>query len=409
MSIPQAPTGIAVTTTSVSSVLITWVQHSNNETGFIVSVRVSGTMIWAGTTVGANVLEATKTGLAIDTLYDFQVAAYNDDGTSGYSTILSYAMPTTPLDLESVLPNYSTTPTFNSGTSISWSTTDTIHWTPNHDETATIDHYEVLLQMGVSEVLPLVATPSAGMYTVTTTTNVISPSMVPIQGQQYRYWIRAVSNWGLYSDYATTAYHCRWADVWNTATVTSTSSGSGTAGYTRSASVGVTATPAQASYAGWNVSASTTVTITPGAAYSVGAKTDYKYYIGTDDGSVHTYDPSYYSDNGTTIVSTWETVETDLGIQDTFKTVYRVSLKYIDHSSSINISVDASHDGGQTWVGAFKSVGTGDKRTHSKDYWFVITGEFLKFRVQTSSTDKHFQIIGMDVDFLPCGEAMETS
>jgi hypothetical protein len=196
----------------------------------------------------------------------------------------------------------------------------------------------------------------------------------------------------------------------DTVTVTATvTANTGIPGYITSGTGTVTADPQSGTViVDWVVSETVTSTLTFKLRYALWTSTDFRYYMGTDDGVVYTYDPSYLSDNGQTIISTWETIETDLGMPDTFKTVYKASLKYVDKSSALPISVDISNDGGVTWTGAFKTVGTGNKRTKSKDFWYVMSGEFLKFRVQTSSTDKNFQIIGLDIDFLPCGESMET-
>ncbi|MCK9597903.1 MAG: hypothetical protein M0R06_02610 [Sphaerochaeta sp.] len=159
----------------------------------------------------------------------------------------------------------------------------------------------------------------------------------------------------------------------------------------------------------WVVVATETVTGSDHVDYVLSVSSNFRYYWGSDEGVVYLYDPAYEGDGSDTITAKWETPETDLGLPDQFKTVYRASLKYVDKASSTPISVSISTNGGATWTGLSKEIGTGDGKTHTKDYHFVTSGEYFKFKVEYASATKKFQIIGLDVDFEPCGPAMETA
>ncbi len=122
------------------------------------------------------------------------------------------------------------------------------------------------------------------------------------------------------------------------------------------------------------------------------------------NGQVHTTSPSYFSDNGTSIASIWETIETHLGMPTTYKTVYRATLRYVDKASSTPIAVMMSNDGGESWIGASRASGTGDGKTHTASFWFNESGEYFKFKVEIATTSHEFQVIGLDIEFEPGGE-----
>lgn len=158
----------------------------------------------------------------------------------------------------------------------------------------------------------------------------------------------------------------------------------------------------------WASTVSDTIIVSESAKSAQSLKANFGHYLGMEDKTVHLTDSSLLSDNGTAIVSAWETIETDLGMPDRFKTVHRASLKYVDMGVSTPMFLSVSNDGGRTWVTSTYFVGAGDGKTKSKFFGFVMTGKFFKFKIESSSTDKAFQIIGLDIDFQPCGEVIET-
>ena len=75
-SIPNAPSNVSATATSSSSILVTWNDNSNNETGFTIYNGVTSV------TVGANTTSYTWGGLASGTYMCFSLSAYNAAGSS---------------------------------------------------------------------------------------------------------------------------------------------------------------------------------------------------------------------------------------------------------------------------------------------------------------------------------------
>jgi hypothetical protein len=198
----------------------------------------------------------------------------------------------------------------------------------------------------------------------------------------------------------------RWGDtISDTATVTDSVVGLQTYVDIITDTVGVATYPD--SETTWVSAITDTVTVTDSFTDAVSIKTTFDYYIGMYNGTVHATRSSYLSDNTTSITSIWETIETDLGMPNKFKTVHRANLKFVDKSSTTPVSVSISNDGGLTWTGASKSVGTGNDRTDSKWFYYNMSGEYFKFKVELASADKEFQIIALDIDFLPCGEVIE--
>jgi C1A family cysteine protease/predicted secreted protein len=98
---PAAPSNLTAQAVSISQINLTWVDNSNDETGFkIERCSSAGCSDFAQVaTVGANVTSYSNTGLTAATSYNYRVRAYNDAGDSGYSNTASattYAPPTPP-------------------------------------------------------------------------------------------------------------------------------------------------------------------------------------------------------------------------------------------------------------------------------------------------------------------------
>ena len=92
---PTAPSGLTATAQSPTSVLLNWIDNSNNETGFTIQRSTSAT--FAGTpttfTVGANVTTFTDTTVVGVTTYYYRVRAYNTTGPSAWSNTASVTTP----------------------------------------------------------------------------------------------------------------------------------------------------------------------------------------------------------------------------------------------------------------------------------------------------------------------------
>jgi hypothetical protein len=83
---PAAPSGLTATAVSDSAIDLAWIDNSDNETGFTVERSPNGTDSWQEiATVSDNSTAYFDTGLGSGTIYFYRVAAYNTNGTSGYT------------------------------------------------------------------------------------------------------------------------------------------------------------------------------------------------------------------------------------------------------------------------------------------------------------------------------------
>lgn len=88
-----APSGLVATVIDSQNIELTWVDNSNNETGFRIKRRVKLTGYITAGVVAANTTSFTSTNLNPNTLYIFQVYAYNADGDSIWSNTASATTP----------------------------------------------------------------------------------------------------------------------------------------------------------------------------------------------------------------------------------------------------------------------------------------------------------------------------
>ncbi|MDX1971600.1 MAG: N-acetylmuramoyl-L-alanine amidase [Candidatus Sumerlaeia bacterium] len=90
---PAAPSSLAGTAPNNTSISLTWVDNSSNETGFTLE-RKRGTGAYAVvTTTGANVTSFLNTGLSKNTSYTFRVKSINGSGSSAYSNEVTVKTP----------------------------------------------------------------------------------------------------------------------------------------------------------------------------------------------------------------------------------------------------------------------------------------------------------------------------
>ncbi len=94
-SVPNAPANVAFGEYDAATkrVELTWVDASNNETGFYVEYSVDGGKTWrASETMDANETSRSAWGLKTGTTYQFRVAAFNSAGVSEW-TVASFDVP----------------------------------------------------------------------------------------------------------------------------------------------------------------------------------------------------------------------------------------------------------------------------------------------------------------------------
>jgi uncharacterized repeat protein (TIGR02543 family) len=84
---PAAPTNLAATATSSSSINLAWLDNSNNETGFRIERKIGTGGTWAalGTNKPANSTTHTDTGLNVANTYFYRVAALNGTLLSAFA------------------------------------------------------------------------------------------------------------------------------------------------------------------------------------------------------------------------------------------------------------------------------------------------------------------------------------
>jgi hypothetical protein len=95
---PAAPSGLdgsAVTSGKKANVTLTWADNSNNETGFTIE-RATNATFTVGlnqSTVAANAVTVTQTGLYRGVTYFYRIRAFNSGGSSGWSNVFSVVTP----------------------------------------------------------------------------------------------------------------------------------------------------------------------------------------------------------------------------------------------------------------------------------------------------------------------------
>ncbi|MDB6026401.1 MAG: hypothetical protein JWM68_2624 [Verrucomicrobiales bacterium] len=90
LAVPAAPSGLAATVLSPTSIKLTWVDNSANETSFIVArSTTSGGPYTDVATLSANTIAYTNSGLAVATTYYFVVRASNSGGSSANTAQVS--------------------------------------------------------------------------------------------------------------------------------------------------------------------------------------------------------------------------------------------------------------------------------------------------------------------------------
>ncbi len=95
--LPAAPSNLTATADAVPQVSLAWTDNANNETGFVVERSDNGGgFVQIATLSGADIVSYTDTNVALGNLYEYQVAATNAVGTSGYSNIVQVDMTGTP-------------------------------------------------------------------------------------------------------------------------------------------------------------------------------------------------------------------------------------------------------------------------------------------------------------------------
>ncbi|MGD2034112.1 MAG: fibronectin type III domain-containing protein [Bacteroidales bacterium] len=105
LEVPRTPTNLQVTGSDGSSVSLSWNDNSSDEYGFEIQRAVNNDSFVKLTEVGSDVTTFTDRDITQNTEYSYRIRAYNNNGYSGYSNVVSVfipsgtALPLAPADL----------------------------------------------------------------------------------------------------------------------------------------------------------------------------------------------------------------------------------------------------------------------------------------------------------------------
>ena len=88
--IPETPSNLRVTEVTQNSIRIRWNDNSNNEQGFYVERSPNGINGWTRVRINArNDINWNNTGLPRRTTFYYRVQAFNADGVTAYTNVVS--------------------------------------------------------------------------------------------------------------------------------------------------------------------------------------------------------------------------------------------------------------------------------------------------------------------------------
>jgi hypothetical protein len=177
---PNAPSNFTVTSSTSSSVSLSWTDNSTRNTGYLLQYKLSGNSFWTNATApGANATSATISGLTPDRTYNFRIAS--ERGASAQSSLIETSGSTL-----AAIPAPPTAPT---GVSASASTTAvavTVTWTDASSDENGFYIYRNTSNTTTGATLLNSTGPGVQSYTDNATN---SGASAPAAGTTYYYWV----------------------------------------------------------------------------------------------------------------------------------------------------------------------------------------------------------------------------
>ena len=117
---PAAPSNLAAVATSSNQVDLTWSDNSNNEESFKIGRSTDGVLFFSQETTDPNVTSYSDTTVDAATKYWYRIRAYNSQGYSSFSSVVSVTTP--GLDGKPAAPtNLSAVATSSNQVDLTWS------------------------------------------------------------------------------------------------------------------------------------------------------------------------------------------------------------------------------------------------------------------------------------------------
>src|SRR6185503_4051079 len=117
---PTAPTGLGATATSSSAITLNWTDTATNEDGFKIERKTGAGAFQPLVQVGPNITTYADSGLTANTLYTYQVRAYNTGGESVFSNTASATTLTTPPPIPAAPTGLGATATSSAAITLNW-------------------------------------------------------------------------------------------------------------------------------------------------------------------------------------------------------------------------------------------------------------------------------------------------
>jgi hypothetical protein len=178
MIAPVPASNLTGSSPSTTSVILSWQDNSNNETGFIIQRSTGGNSFATIRTVPANVITYADSSLVAG-LYDYQVIATNAAGNANPSNIVSVQV----LPAEPRIVFFSASPasiTRAQSSTLSWSVTGATALSIDNGVGDVANVTSFTVSPTTTTIYTLTATNSAGAVTATAQVTVMPPTPLPI-------------------------------------------------------------------------------------------------------------------------------------------------------------------------------------------------------------------------------------